>query len=49
MREVEGKSWAEISSAWEAMTGVKTAPGTLCKRYSRLKANLAVFKGEDVS
>ncbi|KKA23717.1 hypothetical protein T310_2257 [Rasamsonia emersonii CBS 393.64] len=48
MREVEGKSWAEISTAWEAMTGVKTASGTLCKRYSRLRANLAVFKDEDV-
>ncbi|KAL1961929.1 hypothetical protein VTN77DRAFT_758 [Rasamsonia byssochlamydoides] len=48
MREVEGKSWGEIDSAWEAMTGTKPAPTTLRKRYGRIKANLAVFKDEDV-
>ncbi|KAL2002587.1 hypothetical protein VTN02DRAFT_6441 [Thermoascus thermophilus] len=44
MRDVEGKSWAEIKSAWEAMTGTKVGGSTLCGRYGRIKANLVRFR-----
>ncbi|KAL2014466.1 hypothetical protein VTN00DRAFT_1991 [Thermoascus crustaceus] len=47
MKDVEGKSWAEIKSAWEAMTGNKVGGSTLSGRYGRIKANLVQFKEGD--
>lgn len=49
MKDVEGKSWAEIKSAWQAMTGNKVGGSTLSGRYGRIKANLVQFKEGDVS
>jgi len=48
MKDVEGKGWAEIREAWEAMTGVKMGGSTLSGRYARIKANFVTFKKEDV-
>ena len=49
MKDDEGKGWAEIREAWEAMTGDKVGGSTLSGRYARIKANFVVFKKEDVS
>lgn len=49
MKEVEMKSWSEIRTQWEAMTGTKVGNSTLSTRYLRIKAKLAGFKPEDVS
>ena len=48
MRE-EGKTWLEINSMWEAMTGEKTGKSTLPNRFARLKANLMSLEEGDVS
>jgi hypothetical protein len=48
MKDVEGKGWAKIREAWEAMTGEKIGGSTLSGRYARIKANFIVFKKEDV-
>jgi hypothetical protein len=48
MKDEEGKSWAEIREAWNAMTGDKVGGSTLSGRYARIKANLVVFKKDDV-
>ncbi|KAN0077804.1 hypothetical protein V8E54_006108 [Elaphomyces granulatus] len=47
MKEVEMKSWSEIRTQWEAMTGTKVGNSTLSTRYIRIKAKLAGFKPED--
>ena len=49
MKDGEGKGWAEIREAWEAMTGDKVGGSTLSGRYARIKANFVIFKKEDVS
>lgn len=49
MKEVELKSWSEIKTSWEAMTGTKVGNSTLSTRYLRIKAKLAGFRPEDVS
>lgn len=47
MKDVEGKGWAEIKAAWEAMTGIKVGGTTLSTRYIRMKANFVVFEDDD--
>lgn len=47
MKEEEGCSWKEIAAAWESMAGNKVPTASLSTRYIRIKANLAVFPGED--
>ena len=48
MRE-ENKTWIEINSMWEAMTGEKPGKSTLPNRFARLKANLMSLEKGDVS
>lgn len=43
----EGRSWSEISTAWETMTGKQ--PKGLHMRYSRMKANFVTLNADHVS
>ncbi|KAK2756800.1 hypothetical protein FQN54_005246 [Arachnomyces sp. PD_36] len=47
MKDEEGKGWAEIREAWNAMTGESVGGSTLSGRYGRIKANFVVFRKED--
>lgn len=49
MKDVDGKSYTEITAAYEALCGFKLDGSTLRKRYNMMKANFAGFAEEDVS
>jgi len=46
MRDAD-RSWPEIRTEWEKLTGDKTGSSTLPNRYNRLKTNFTVIKEED--
>lgn len=48
MREVEGKSWAEIRAVVGKRTGASFGASSLQIRYSRMKANFIVISEEEV-
>ncbi|ODM14572.1 hypothetical protein SI65_10058 [Aspergillus cristatus] len=47
LKEVEGKTWAEIRKIMEDITGAKLGGSTVQVRYTRMKANFVVFDKED--
>lgn len=47
MKEVEGKTWADIKKSLEEITGAKMGGG-IHVRYARKKANFVVFDKSDV-
>jgi hypothetical protein len=50
MKDEEGKGWAEIKDAWEAITGDKVGNTNMLRmRYSRIKSNFTVIPEDDVS
>ena len=48
MREVDGKSWAEIRKMLEDTMQAKIGASSLQIRYKRMKANFVVFDQDDV-
>lgn len=49
LKETEGRTWAEVSTAIEAMTGVKPNIGSLKTRFFRMKAGFVIVDSEHVS
>lgn len=48
MRDNEGRSWADITTAWASMTGCSPAKNSLRVRYGRMKNNFVTFDSDHV-
>ncbi|KAI9930197.1 hypothetical protein ASPWEDRAFT_167865 [Aspergillus wentii DTO 134E9] len=47
MRDDENRGWADITSAWTAMTGTQIGSTTLRMRYTTMKTNFVSISGSD--
>ncbi|KAI5303294.1 hypothetical protein KEM56_007702 [Ascosphaera pollenicola] len=48
MKDVDGKSWGEISQAWNQMTGESSKADMVRMRYKRMKTIFAVVDEADI-